>query len=193
MGIECGECERDLRGGHARDCSRWKPCVCPTCLSDLTDGDGELLCPDHGPVEPLKNKRALNAFRQLQSDNSALRADVERLRDALATIQTRAASTRGEQAYRELPRFVINATSKALRETNIARAALGASSPATPRGPIDWRDGPPPDGAKGWWLIIFGTRPLIVTWHETGGWSQGKSSPAVFAASHITRHCPVTP
>jgi hypothetical protein len=25
MSIECGECERDLRGGHDSSCSRWKP------------------------------------------------------------------------------------------------------------------------------------------------------------------------
>lgn len=25
MSIECGECERDLRGGHDEGCSRYKP------------------------------------------------------------------------------------------------------------------------------------------------------------------------
>ena len=59
-------------------------------------------------------------------------------------------------------------------------------------GGIPWRDGPPTDGADGWWLIMFGTRPLIVTWHESGGWAQGRTSEATFAIEHINLHCPVT-
>lgn len=32
MGIECAECERDLRWGHAESCSRFKPhWPCPSC------------------------------------------------------------------------------------------------------------------------------------------------------------------
>lgn len=34
MSIECGECERDLRGGHAEDCSRNKPLVTPKAESE---------------------------------------------------------------------------------------------------------------------------------------------------------------
>jgi ribosomal protein L37AE/L43A len=32
MGVECSECERDLRGGHAKDCSRYDASTeCPAC------------------------------------------------------------------------------------------------------------------------------------------------------------------
>ena len=32
MSMECSECERDLRGGHAKDCSRYDPShECPQC------------------------------------------------------------------------------------------------------------------------------------------------------------------
>jgi len=42
MGMECGECERDLRGGHAPDCSRrpkfdvvpWLVIRCEYCDAD---------------------------------------------------------------------------------------------------------------------------------------------------------------
>jgi hypothetical protein len=46
----------------------------------------------------------------------ALSAEKERdaLREALAAMQTRAMSTRGEQAYRELPKFIIKAARAAL-------------------------------------------------------------------------------
>ena len=34
MSIECGECEHDLRGGHADDCSRAPKCkMCKTVVS----------------------------------------------------------------------------------------------------------------------------------------------------------------
>lgn len=34
MSIECGECERDLRGGHDDDCSRAQKC--PECKTVVT-------------------------------------------------------------------------------------------------------------------------------------------------------------
>lgn len=44
MSVECGECERDLRGGHDRSCSRWRPeqelCIC--------DPEWQHDCPIHG-------------------------------------------------------------------------------------------------------------------------------------------------
>jgi hypothetical protein len=61
MGIECGECERDLRGGHARDCSKWTLLVCPECDWLVQDGDGYMVCPSHGEVTPVVMVRALPA------------------------------------------------------------------------------------------------------------------------------------
>lgn len=31
MSVECGECERDLRGEHDPSCSRYKPYICANC------------------------------------------------------------------------------------------------------------------------------------------------------------------
>jgi hypothetical protein len=43
MSIECGECERDLRGGHSTDCSRYKRRVCK-CGHLAEDHDEEGFC-----------------------------------------------------------------------------------------------------------------------------------------------------
>ena len=47
-------------------------------------------------------------FRQLLASEEGLRV-------ALITLQKHATSIRGEQAYREFPKFVINATREALK------------------------------------------------------------------------------
>lgn len=53
MGMECGECERDLRAGHDPSCSRYTPPPeCPVCARRLQEGDGYLFCETHGEVEP---------------------------------------------------------------------------------------------------------------------------------------------
>ena len=52
MGMECGECEHDLRGGHAPSCSRYILELCPVCSRRLRDGDGYMFCPSHGEVAP---------------------------------------------------------------------------------------------------------------------------------------------
>jgi hypothetical protein len=44
MSIECGECERDLRGGHLDTCSRYDPRQA-TCLCDP---EWQHDCPWHG-------------------------------------------------------------------------------------------------------------------------------------------------
>lgn len=47
MSLECSECERDLRGGHAEDCSRYLPIICPECGSANVDWDDEpFICGD---------------------------------------------------------------------------------------------------------------------------------------------------
>lgn len=51
MSSECSECERDLRGGHSEDCSRYIDLpVCPFCNHVLDEGDGYLYCKTHGEV-----------------------------------------------------------------------------------------------------------------------------------------------
>ncbi len=48
MSLECGECERDLRGGHDSTCSRYARYLCPACDTELIgDGGGEwpFTCP----------------------------------------------------------------------------------------------------------------------------------------------------
>lgn len=46
MSIECGECERDLRGGHDPSCSRYvPPPVCPHCVVDLRNDIDCWECP----------------------------------------------------------------------------------------------------------------------------------------------------
>lgn len=80
MSIECGECEHDLRGGHARDCSRWQLLVCPNCYGQLQEGDGYMFCAKHGEVEPLALVRTLPA---------ATDAVAEALREAAEMIDKR--------------------------------------------------------------------------------------------------------
>jgi hypothetical protein len=42
MSLECGECEHDLRGGHADDCSRAQKClICRGVVSRLLVSDPE--------------------------------------------------------------------------------------------------------------------------------------------------------
>lgn len=63
--------------------------------------------------------RNLNLGQQLQdanAANAALEAQVARLVGALGAMRKRAMSTRGEQAYRELPAFVLNTVRAALAE-----------------------------------------------------------------------------
>lgn len=56
MGLECGECEHDLRGGHHPSCSRYRPPArCAICDKQLVDGDGEEYCPTHGSVDAVYN------------------------------------------------------------------------------------------------------------------------------------------
>ena len=43
MSVECGECERDLRGGHAADCSRYRLRMC-RCGHLWDDHDEEGFC-----------------------------------------------------------------------------------------------------------------------------------------------------
>lgn len=79
MGIECGECERDLRGGHDKSCSRYRPCVCPACLVALEDGDGYLWCREHGEVSPLENRRAIETIARLTKERDEARATTAKL------------------------------------------------------------------------------------------------------------------
>ena len=44
MSVECSECERDMRGGHAEDCSHYNPEM-DKCTCDL---EWSGLCPVHG-------------------------------------------------------------------------------------------------------------------------------------------------
>lgn len=71
MGMECGECERDLRGGHDASCSRYKPQVCPVCCDSLEDGDGYMWCKKHGEVDPLTNKAAIKEIARLNAERDA--------------------------------------------------------------------------------------------------------------------------
>ena len=49
MSLECGECERDLRGPHDPSCSRYKPPArCRICSEKLVEDDFGLYCPTHG-------------------------------------------------------------------------------------------------------------------------------------------------
>lgn len=68
MGMECGECERDLRAGHAPECSRYVALVCPRCFGWLEEGDGDLWCATHGDVEPEQL-----TFKELQANRAAIR------------------------------------------------------------------------------------------------------------------------
>jgi hypothetical protein len=71
VSVECGECERDLRGGHDPSCSRYTPPArCPECEEFLTDGDGDLYCTKHGsPSFDAYEK----AHSRLVSERNALR------------------------------------------------------------------------------------------------------------------------
>lgn len=54
MSIECGECERDLRGGHASSCSRYVDKRLDTLpLRDDSTGDLLACIEDHGDVARL--------------------------------------------------------------------------------------------------------------------------------------------
>lgn len=66
MSMECGECEHDLRGGHHPSCSRYKPCACPNCGSDLEDWDGYMWCRKHGEVEPLTDPARVAILRAME-------------------------------------------------------------------------------------------------------------------------------
>lgn len=48
MSIECGECERDLRGGHDPSCSRYRgeppPCTCTFRLQGVDDDAHQIAC-----------------------------------------------------------------------------------------------------------------------------------------------------
>ena len=49
MSLECGECERDLRGPHDPSCSHYKPPArCGICSEKLAEDDFGLYCPTHG-------------------------------------------------------------------------------------------------------------------------------------------------
>lgn len=49
MSLECGECERDLRGPHDPSCSHYKPPArCRICSEKLVEDDFGLYCPTHG-------------------------------------------------------------------------------------------------------------------------------------------------
>ena len=49
MSLECGECERDLRGPHDPSCSHYKPPArCRICDKKLVEDDFGLYCPTHG-------------------------------------------------------------------------------------------------------------------------------------------------
>ena len=53
MSIECGECERDLRGGHDEGCSRFTPhpkdiCQCLDYREDHENGTGACRMPNNG-------------------------------------------------------------------------------------------------------------------------------------------------
>jgi hypothetical protein len=49
VSIECGFCERDLRGGHDADCPRWTP-RCGECGGALVDSVCEDCGTRHGPI-----------------------------------------------------------------------------------------------------------------------------------------------
>jgi DnaJ-class molecular chaperone len=55
MGMECSECERDLRAGHDPSCSRYKPEQahrCPSCAGKGADDYGTCLqCGGSGRVD----------------------------------------------------------------------------------------------------------------------------------------------
>lgn len=47
MSLECGECERDLRGPHNKDCSRYREeFICERCGEECDDTSYQPLCPD---------------------------------------------------------------------------------------------------------------------------------------------------
>lgn len=50
MSLECSECERDLRGGHDPECSRFVPC--PACGSKDRD-DRINNCDDEWHEDPI--------------------------------------------------------------------------------------------------------------------------------------------
>lgn len=98
MGIECGECERDLRGGHDPSCSRYRPCVCPFCLASLEDGDGYLWCREHGEVSPLENRMAVATIARLTAELAQSQAEVAAAYDQAAVVCLADAQRRRKQA-----------------------------------------------------------------------------------------------
>ena len=44
------------------------------------------------------------------------KAEIERLKSCISDMQKRAASTRGDQAYRELPSYIVKACAAAIRK-----------------------------------------------------------------------------
>ncbi len=54
MSLECGECERDLRGPHAPDCSYCGYCpVCGAAMTVEDEEEGEV-CPHGCKIEELE-------------------------------------------------------------------------------------------------------------------------------------------
>lgn len=98
MSIECGECERDLRGSHDPSCSRFVMLVCPHCARRLIYGDAEMLCPQHGAVEAreMVDFRDLIATRAAlavaQAEVAALIADMESFKSIANDESARAAT-----------------------------------------------------------------------------------------------------
>ena len=92
------------------------PCMAEDdCRDALTAADRiEALLKDRDSL--LAGHRALNiGGARLQDRAETAEARAERLEEALMAMRKRAMSTRGEQAYRELPVFIIRASSAALK------------------------------------------------------------------------------
>ncbi len=134
----------------------------------------------------------------LTASNAALRADVERLREALSKTKCpigldhtpticSAGSCHGCLGRR---------LEWALKENERMTAALGASSSATPRGPIDWRDGPPTEYLQDGQEVLIQTKEgqssVIRFDNYLKGWLY-RGGLVVDFNGMVSRHCPVTP
>lgn len=83
MSLECGECERDLRGPHDPSCSHYKPPArCRICSEKLVEDDFGLYCPTHGAssaeadpyaaLQPAPDREALVRLLQTITRNGSI-------------------------------------------------------------------------------------------------------------------------
>ncbi len=133
--------------------------------------------------------------RAEQSDNAVLHADVERLKEAVGPV------LHWYQSDEEHERPLADIVEDIVADLQSDRAALGASSPATPRGPIDWRDGPPPDELKDGRQVLLKLKDgffAIATCYMKDHMGTNTShwwnfSDHGVSETYVIAHCPVTP